>query len=50
MLQEYQRDQIVDTLRECRQILRTEDLLDEDMALEIRDSLELLGVEDADEQ
>lgn len=48
-LPNYETDEIIDTLRECRAILRTEDLLDDDIAQAIKDSLNILGVEDDEE-
>lgn len=48
-LHDYERDSIVDVLRELRSALRSLDGLDQDLADITREALELLGVEDADE-
>ena len=45
----YETDTIVDTLREARHVLATNDLLDDDLAQAIRDSLNILGVADDQE-
>lgn len=48
-LSDYESDQIIDTLRELRHVLETNDLLDSYLADEINQSLETLGVADATE-
>lgn len=46
LLREYERDSIVDTIRELRTTLRNLDSFDDDLAVAVSDALALLQVED----
>lgn len=48
-LNDYETDTIVDTLRELRHVLESNDLLDDDLSVSILGCLEMLGVADASE-